>query len=71
MSAQLDREFADEWENLGPEERADVLRYMRSRNRNGVPGSTLLKYVGCISRDDLDRMAAVIERDFESVDDPA
>lgn len=64
MSARLDREFADEWENLGPRERDGVLRYMRSRNRDGVPGSTLLKYVGCISRQDLDRMAEVIERDF-------
>ena len=67
MSAPLERDFAEELEKLGPEERADVLRYIRSMKREGVPGTTLLKYVGCIPADDLRLMAAVIEEDFETV----
>ena len=71
MRAQLEREFVDELEKLGPEERADVLRYVRSLGGRGVPGARLLKYVGRIPQDDLRRIAAAIEEDFERVDDRA
>jgi hypothetical protein len=67
MSARVDRELADVLEKLGPEERADVLRYMRSLKQEGVPGASLLKYVGCIPEDDLRLMAAAIEEDFERI----
>lgn len=67
MDAQVEREFAEELKKLNPEERADVLRYVRSMKREGVPGATLLKYVGCIPEDDLRLMTAVIEEEFERV----
>jgi hypothetical protein len=67
MSTQLEREFADESEKLAPEERAQVLQYMRALKDEGVPGATLLKYVGRIPPEDLRCMAAAIEEDFERV----
>jgi hypothetical protein len=71
MSTRLDREFADELEQLAPENRVQVLRYMRSLKEDGVPGASLLKYVGRIPQDDLLLMKAAIERDFERVDGDA
>lgn len=71
MSTQLERDLADEMEKLAPDERAQVLQYMRSLRNDGVPGASLLKYVGRIPQDDLRRITAAIEEDFERVDDPA
>jgi hypothetical protein len=68
MSTPLDQEFASELEQRAPDHRVQVLRYMRSLKEDGVPGASLLKYVGCIPRDDLRLMEAAIERDFERVD---
>ncbi len=71
MSTQLDRELADELETLAPENRAQVLQYMRSLKVDGVPGASLLKYVGRIPQDDLLLMKAAIERDFERIEGEA
>lgn len=68
MSTQVDRELANELETLAPENRAQVLQYMRSLKRDGVPGASLLKYVGRIPQDDLLLMKAAIERDFERIE---
>lgn len=68
MSTRLDREIANELETLAPENRAQVLQYMRSLKGGGVPGASLLKYVGRIPQDDLLLMKAAIERDFERID---
>jgi hypothetical protein len=67
MSTRLEKEFACEAETLAPEERAQVLRYMRSRKGSGVPGATLLKYVGRIPEEDLRQIEAAIAQDFERV----
>jgi hypothetical protein len=67
MSTQLERDLADEMEKLKPDERVQVLHYMRSLRNDGVPGASLLKYSGRIPQDDLRRMAAAIEEDFERV----
>lgn len=71
MSTQLERDLTDEMGKLAPDERAQVLQYVRSLRNDGVPGASLLKYVGRIPQDDLRRMAAAIEEDFERVHEEA
>lgn len=67
MNARLEQEFADELERLDPEERAAVLRYMRSLQQDGVRGASLLRFSGCIPPDDIQRMRSAIEEDFERI----
>jgi hypothetical protein len=68
MNARLDREFAEELERLGPEERARALRYIRSL-KPGVPGRSLLRFAGTIPPDDIERIRQAIDEDFERVRD--
>jgi hypothetical protein len=67
MRGQLDRDLEEVLAKLAPDEREQVLRHVRSRKGNGVPGATLLKYVGRIPEEDLRQIEAAIAQDFERV----
>lgn len=63
-------EILEAMEGLGESERRRVLEYMHSLSDGpprGVPGESLLPFLGSIPRVDVDEMAAAIEEGCEKV----
>jgi hypothetical protein len=70
ISPTLERELHEHFSHLAIEQERQVINFARalaaSRPR-GVPGHTLLQFVGTIAADDLARMARAIAADCEQI----
>jgi hypothetical protein len=68
MDARMERELKDILETLGPLERQQVLQYARSlRHREDEPKPDLMRFSGCITKEDAELMLRAIEEEFERV----
>jgi hypothetical protein len=67
----LEQQLRDSLAALAPEQQRQVLEYARSLGaapRQGVPGETLLRFAGTMSREDAAELARAVEEDCEVVD---
>ena len=71
VSADIEKELHRQLEGLSVSQQQQVLEFARSLKapRQGVPGASLLPFVGSIPLDDLERMKAAIEADCERIED--
>ena len=67
----VEKEIINEIHKLGEDQQKEVLGFVRSLSKFelvGVPGKNLLRFAGAINKDDLQKMAEVIQVDCERVD---
>ena len=67
----LESEILEILATLGPEQKRQVLEYVRQLSdepMRGVPGKSLLRFAGSIAPEDVRLMARAIEEDCEIVD---
>jgi hypothetical protein len=68
MDARMERELKDILETLGPCERQQVLKYARSlQHCEDAPKPDLMRFCGCITKEDAELMLQAIEEEFERV----
>jgi hypothetical protein len=66
----LEEELRDSVAALAPEQQRQVLAYARSlggASGQGVPGQTLLRFAGSMSREDAAEITRAVEEDCETV----
>lgn len=71
IAPSLERQILDEIGQLEEPEQRRVLEYVRMLSRGtirGVPGTSLLKWVGAIPSEDLKEMSKAIEEGCERID---
>jgi hypothetical protein len=71
IARSLEREILDQIGQLDETEQRRVLEFARLLSRGvvkGVPGTSLLKWIGAIPSKDLDEMSKAIEEGCERVD---
>lgn len=71
MNKPIPKELISELEKLGADDQVRVLDYVQSLNaKPGLanPGSVMRKYVGKISKADLDLMKQAIDNDCSQID---
>lgn len=70
--AALERELRERLSLLAPDQQRQVLEYARALSeeapRRGVPGQSLLRFVGSIPADDLREIGRAVEEGCEGVD---
>lgn len=70
MEPRMEKELLKQLEQLGPEERRQVLDFARTlatSKRGGTPGESLIRFGGAINAADLAIMAEAIEEGCEQV----
>ena len=70
MEEAIETELKQQLDRLAPAQRREVLEFaqaLAAKRPRGVPGRELTRFVGTISRADLDVMAAEIETACEQV----
>ena len=70
MEPKMEKELLKQLEQLGPEERRQVLDFARTLatcKRGGTPGESLIRFGGAINAADLAIMAEAIEEGCEQV----
>lgn len=70
MEPKMEKELLKQLEQLGPEERRQVLDFARTLatcKRSGTPGESLIRFGGAINAADLAIMADAIEEGCEQV----
>ena len=71
MSDTKEQAIIEQIAELTPEEQQRVLQATQrlvGKRPAGVPGRDLLRFAGCIPKDDLKRMKRAIEEDCERID---
>lgn len=71
IAPSLEREILDQIGQLGETEQKRVLEFARLLSKGavrGVPGASLLKWVGAIPSKDLNEMSKAIEEGCERID---
>ena len=71
MNPRIKQEILSQLSNLSPEQRRQVMDFIRTLSKNGpagTPGRDLLRFAGAIGHSDLEIMAKAIEQGCEKVD---